>query len=115
MINLCIKEEYHKESAKHFRRHYDFFRHADRKPQDDYEFTEEWVDFLLFFSVASFQLFKQMTTEHMRTFLYWFYTKYPHWLKQENPFTQVMVEMKEMLKGVSKREYFMMRHGAEYR
>jgi hypothetical protein len=72
------------------------------------------VDFLLFLSVASFHFLSQTTTDYMRTFLYWFYMKYPHWLKKGHPFTPLMLAMKQMNKNISKREYYMMRHGADY-
>jgi hypothetical protein len=39
MVNLYIEDEYQSKAAKLFRADYDFFRHADQKPQDDYEFS----------------------------------------------------------------------------
>jgi hypothetical protein len=54
MVNLYIREEYQSEAATLFRKDYDFFQHADRKPQDDYEFSEEWVDFLLLVAIGAF-------------------------------------------------------------
>jgi hypothetical protein len=115
MINLYIKEEYHREAVTHFRRDYDFFRHADRKPQDHYAFTEEWVDFLLLITIGAFQFLGHETTQDMRTFVYWFSMKYPRWLKEGTPFTQMIMATKLVHKYISKREYYMMRHQADFR
>ena len=37
IINLYIKPEHQKDAAKLWRADYDFFRHADKKKQSDYE------------------------------------------------------------------------------
>ena len=44
-------------------------RHADRKPQDDYQLTEEWVDFVLFIAIGAFEFLYNQKTEEMRTFV----------------------------------------------
>jgi hypothetical protein len=107
MVNLYIKDEYQPEAAKLFRADYDFFRHADRKPQNDYELSEEWVDFLLLISIGSFEFLCEQRTEIMTTFVWWFSMKYPHWLKKNEPFADQILRMKEITKYVSKKEYYM--------
>ena len=114
MINLYFREEYHREASKHFRRDYDFFRHADRKPQEDYAFSEEWVDFLLFLTIGGFEFLGQKKSGEMWTYINWFAMKYPERLKKDGPFTPTMLAMKEMYKSISKGEYYMMHHRAEY-
>ena len=95
MINLHISEEYHREAAKYFRRDYDFFRHADRKPQEDDEFSEEWVDFLLFLAIGGFEFLGQKKSDEMWTYINWFAMKYPERLSKDGPFTPTMLAMKE--------------------
>jgi hypothetical protein len=106
MVNLYIEEGYQPNAVKLFRADYDFFRHAGQKPQDDYEFTEEWVDFLLTLSIDSYEFLGRKKTEEMRTFMYWFATKYPRWLKKDHPFTEVIRGMCEISSNTSKKDYY---------
>src|SRR4030081_1382952 len=51
-INLHVLPEYQKRAAALFRKDYDFFRHADRNPQGDYELKEPSAEYLLFICLA---------------------------------------------------------------
>src|ERR1700731_1286647 len=55
MVKLHIKTEHQKKAAALFRADYDFFRHADLKPQADYELNETTVDFFLYAAVGAYQ------------------------------------------------------------
>src|SRR5271165_120360 len=68
MVNLYIEDAYQSKAAKLFRADYDFFRHADQKPQDDYEFSERWVDFQLLLSIGSYEFLGQKKTEDIDNF-----------------------------------------------
>jgi hypothetical protein len=114
MVNLYIEDEYQSKAAKLFRADYDFFRHADQKPQDDYEFSERWVDFLLLLSIGSYEFLGQKKTEDMIAFTYWFSMKYPHWLKKDHPFTELIKGMCEIAPNISKKDYYMACHTRVY-
>lgn len=106
MVNLYIEDAYQSKAAKLFRADYDFFRHADQKPQDDYEFSERWVDFQLLLSIGSYEFLGQKKTEDMIIFTYWFSMKYPQWLKKDHPFTVLIKGVCEITHNLSKRDYY---------
>jgi hypothetical protein len=107
MINLYIKEEYHKDAAKLFRKDYDFFRHADRGAVQSCELKEDSVAWLVFTSILSYEYLKQKKTMEMRAFVWWLMAKKPHWLKADAPDLALVTKLKEQLSDRPKREYFM--------
>jgi hypothetical protein len=84
------------------------------KPQDDYEFSERWVDFLLLLSIGSYEFLGQKKTEDMIAFTYWFSMKYPHWLKKDHPFTELIKGMCKIAPNISKKDYYMACHTRVY-
>jgi hypothetical protein len=84
LINLYVKPEHSKEVATLFRADYDFFRHADKKTQSDYEIKERAADFFLLFPLLSYEHLKQPKTHAMRAYAQWFFYRYPSVLKKEN-------------------------------
>jgi hypothetical protein len=108
VINLYIKPGHQKQAAISFRADYDFFRHADRQPKDDYELAENRVDSLLFISVCSFEFLCKTTTQEMRIFLWWFMIKNPHILKKEHERSQRAMELGEQTRGLSKRDFYLL-------
>jgi hypothetical protein len=108
MINLHVKEEYHKEAASAFRKDYDFFRHADRTvTQNSYDLKESSVAWLIFTSIVSFEFLKQKKTMEMRAFYWWFMANNPNWLKPTAPNLPLIMKMRSQITGRPKREYFL--------
>jgi hypothetical protein len=106
MANLHIRTEHQKEAATLFRADYDFFRHADRKPQAEYELNEMTVDFFLYASIGAFEFLKQEKTAAMKTFTWWFMAKYPDWMKRDSPHLEVVEQIAEMTHSISKKDFF---------
>lgn len=107
IINLYIKPEYQTDAAKLYRADYDFFRHADKKTQSDYELKEEVVDFWLFVALCSFEHLKRPKTQAMRAFRRWFYMKYPQYIKADAVgFAELMRKLGAAAQGLSKLEFY---------
>src|SRR5277367_858560 len=66
MVNLHIKTEHQKKAAALFRADYDFFRHADLKPQADYELNETTVDFFLYAAIGAYEFLGRKKTTQMK-------------------------------------------------
>jgi hypothetical protein len=107
IINLYIKPEHQKETAKLYRADYDFFRHADVKTQQDYELKHEVVDFYLFVALLGFEHLQQKKTQAMRAYLLWFSSRNPNLLKTDTgKFTHVAKELGNISKDMSKQDYY---------
>lgn len=105
-INLYINKRYQKETAQLVRSDYDFFRHADRCPNDEYEFSEERADFTLIFAIGAFEFLGQKKTKDMKAFVHWLFYKHPCWLKKSDSYEQIATQLKRTLEGITKQEYY---------
>ena len=105
MINLYIKDQHRKEAAERFRKDYDFFRHADRDSAESYELKESSVAWLILMSLLAFEFLGQRKTMEMRAFMWWFMASNPNWVKPDAPDLALIMELRENLREISKREY----------
>jgi hypothetical protein len=105
LVNLYIRDEHQNEAAALFRKDYDFFRHADRKPQQEYVLNEASVDFHIFIAISSYQFLKNDLTDDMRAFLGWFALNHLDWLKDQNK-TVKLQEINKKITKLSKQDYY---------
>jgi len=108
-INLYIKPGHQKETAKLFRKAYDFFRHADTDTRESYELKDIEVDSFLMLAVFSCENLGIKQTQFMEIFMWWLCIKYPNWLKKDDAaFIKMIEKLRVSVSVLSKKEYFLL-------
>ena len=104
-INLYIKDEHQKAAAKLFRKEYDFFRHADKDPNEEITLIEESADYWILFAMCSYRHLGGVMTHDMTAFSAWFAAKHPEEMKRDHP---IIPLSQKITANTSKREYYVM-------
>ena len=87
-MTVFIKKKYIREFWKCVNKHNNFFKHANKDPDDIYEgFNESINDFTIMWAILLYKGLNRIITQEMKMFLLWFQATNPRLLK-EGPFRE---------------------------
>lgn len=87
-MTVFIKEDYIREFWKSVNKHNNFFKHADKDPDDIYEgFNDSINDYTILWAILLYKGLNRVITQEMKTFLSWFQVTDPRVLKK-SPFRE---------------------------
>jgi hypothetical protein len=106
--SLWFKDEYRSRVIAHFKREYNFFKHADRDPEVSIHFDTEITSTFLFVACWGMKLIGVTPTAHQQIFLIYYVTLRPEYLTEEGRtfFDTIPIQTIEDVKTVPKKEFF---------
>lgn len=87
-----IKEEYKQEWLYHLSKSKNYFKHADRDPDDIHEFNTVSNDFSLLDAINMYETIKKQWVPETIAFYIWFGVEYPQMLKAGTDFAAIFRE-----------------------
>lgn len=82
-LEVIVKEDRLKEYRKYINAAANFFKHADRDGEEEFNFNESSNDFLIFLCVKGYSELSNRLTPKMGAFLGWFLAMNPELVKDE--------------------------------
>jgi hypothetical protein len=107
ILNAMQKQQW----SELVKRHYNFFRHANRDAQASIEFNPNTNEFIFFFSLIGLKRMKISLTMIESAFLFWFFVNKPSF-RQEDSHDDANIESLDELRGISKHEFLLKYSGS---
>jgi hypothetical protein len=107
--SLIIKDEYRQEAINHLKRHYNFFKHADKDPAGIIEFDPIITEYFIMFTLLGIELLGRSPDEVRGAFSIYYGLQNPHLLTEKgkvNFIDAVPEESRKAALNMPKQQFF---------